>query len=405
MQRIFSISRESKMPACIKEILIATFVMLVIAVTTHGAEPIVIGVPLPLSGKQMKDGQMMKDSFEMARIFINENDGINGRPLHLVYADDQGKESIAEKTIKDLAGNAGVVMLVGGHTSAPTYAMAKTANKLDLPFLVCTASADRITRKRWKNIYRLNPPVSEYTKGLEDFWMKSFKPKFMSIIYENSMFGMDGATHMMEFCQENGIAMRSTVGYDRERTDPAYFRSILSPQMDDPPDIIYMVSRLDDGAALVKAIREVKVDVLLCGGAGGFTSQEFIKRAGKAADQLLTATLWSHQLPYPGAKKYYDRFLQVYSYSPDYHGAEAYSALLVAADALKRAESLSPERIRAALDKTYMMTPFGPVKFYSYEGFERQNTVRTLVLQIIDGTFEVIWPLDIATARFVPPHG
>ncbi len=393
------------MPACIKEILIVMFVMLVIPVTTHGAEPIVIGVPLPLSGKQMKDGQMMKDSFEMARIFINENGGVNGRPLHLVYADDQGKESIGEKIIKDLADNAGAVMLVGGHTSAPTYAMAKTANKLDLPFLVCTASADRITRKRWKNIYRLNPPVSEYTKGLEDFWIKSFKPKFMSIIYENSMFGMDGATHMMGFCQENGIAMRSTVGYDRERTDPAYFRSILSLQMDDPPDIIYMVSRLDDGAALVKAIREVKIGALLCGGAGGFTSQEFIKRAGKAANHLLTATLWSHQLPYPGAKKYYDRFLQAYSYSPDYHGAEAYSALLVAADVLKRAESLSPESIRAALDKTYMMTPFGPVKFYSYEGFERQNTVRTLVLQIIDGTFEVIWPLDIATARFVPPHG
>ncbi|MCP4116942.1 MAG: ABC transporter substrate-binding protein [Desulfobacteraceae bacterium] len=218
------------------------------------------------------------------------------------------------------------------------------------------------------------------------------------------MFGTDGATHMMGFCQENGIAVRSTVGYDRERTDPAYFRSILAQQMDDPPDIIYMVSRLDDGAALVKAIRQVKVDVLLCGGAGGFTSREFIKRAGKAANHLLTATLWSRQLPYPGAKQYHDRFLQAYSYPPDYHGAEAYSALLVAADALKRAESLSPESIRAALDETYMMTPFGPVKFYSYDGFERQNTVRTLVLQIIDDGFEVIWPPDIATARFVPPH-
>jgi branched-chain amino acid transport system substrate-binding protein len=294
-------------------------------------------------------------------------------------------------------------MLVGGHTSAPTYAMAKVANKLDVPFLISTASADRITQKRWKNIYRLNPPVSEYTKGLEDFWMKDFKPKSMSIIYENSMFGINGATHMMGFCLENGIAIRSTVGYDRVKTDPAYFRSILALQVEDPPDVIYMVSRLDDGAALVKAIREVKVETLLCGGAGGFTSQEFIKRAGKAANQLLTATLWSHQLPYPGAKEYYDRFLQVYSYIPDYHGAEAYSALLVTADALKRAESFSSKSIREALNKTFMMTPFGPVKFYAYEDFERQNTVRTLVLQIINDKFEVIWPLDVATAGFVSP--
>jgi len=385
----------------IKRFLFFLLVMIVIPFRSSASEPIVIGVPLPLSGKQMEDGRMMKDSFEMARNTINENGGINGRPLHLVYADDQGKESIGEKIIKDLVNNAKAVMLVGGHTSAPTYAMAKVANTLDVPFLVCTASADRITQKRWKNIYRLNPPVSEYTKGLEDFWMKNFKPKSMSIIFENSMFGINGATHMMGFCQENGIAIRSTVGYDRERTDPAYFRSILALQVEDPPDVIYMVSRLDDGASLVKAIREVKVDALLCGGAGGFTSQEFIKRAGKAANELLTATLWSHQLPYPGAKEYYDRFLQVYSYPPDYHGAEAYSALLVTADTLKRAESFSSKSIRSALNKTFMMTPFGPVKFYAYEDFERQNTVRTLVLQIINDKFEVIWPLDVATTGFV----
>jgi branched-chain amino acid transport system substrate-binding protein len=387
----------------VKRFLFFLLVMIMVPFLSSAAEPIVIGVPLPLSGKQMKDGRMMKDSFEMAGKTINQQGGINGRPLHLVYADDQGKESVGEQIVKDLVNNAKAVMLVGGHTSAPTYAMAKVADKLDVPFLVCTASADRITQKRWKNIYRLNPPVSEYTKGLEDFWIKDLKPKSMSIIYENSMFGINGATYMMGFCQENGIDIRSTVGYSTERTDLAYFRSILAMQLEDPPDLIYMVSRLDDGAALVKAIREVKIKAVLCGGAGGFTSQEFIKRAGSASDRLLTATLWSQQLPYPGAKAYYDQFLQAYSYSPDYHGAEAYSALLVVADALKRAKSLNSKNIREALNKTFMMTPFGPVKFYFYEDFERQNTVRTLVLQIINYTFEVIWPLDVATARFVSP--
>lgn len=388
----------------IKRFFFFLLAMLMIPVISYASEPIVIGVPLPLSGKQLEDGRMMKDSFEMAKKTINQQGGINGRPLHLVYADDQGKESIGEKIVKELVNNTKVVMLVGGHTSAPTYAMAKIANALDVPFLICTASADRITQKRWKNIYRLNPPISEYTRGLEDFWMKNLKPKSMSIIYENSMFGINGATYMMGFCQDNGIAIQSTVGYDRERTDPAYFRSILAFQKEDPPDLIYMVSRLDDGVALVKAIREVKIDALLCGGAGGFTSQEFIKRAGKAANHLLTATLWSHQGPYPGTKEYYDQFLKIYSYPPDYHGVEAYSALHVAANALKRAESLSSKNIREALSKTFMMTPFGPVKFYSYEGFERQNTVRTLVLEIINNKFEVIWPPDVATVEYVPPN-
>lgn len=386
-----------------KPILLLLLLICMALVAFAADTPIVIGVPLPLSGKQMPDGRMMQDAFEMAKTTINAQGGINGRLLNLVYADDEGQAETGEKIVGELVRNAKVTMLVGGHTSGPTYAMAKTANRLGVPFLISTASADKITQKRWKNIYRLNPPVSEYTKGLEDFWVKNRKPQSLSIIYEESMFGINGATYMMGFCQENGIDIHTTIAYDKNRKEPAYFRSILASQKAEPPDIIYMVSRLEDGVALVKTIRELGIDVLLCGGAGGFTNPEFITRAGEAAEGLVTATLWTHQVPYPGARAYYDQFIKRYHYAPDYHGVEAYAALHVVADVLKRAASLKPEDIRSALDNTFLMTPFGPVKFYNYDDFERQNTVRTLVLQVTNDRFEVIWPPDMATAQFVPP--
>jgi branched-chain amino acid transport system substrate-binding protein len=108
-------------------------------------------------------------------------------------------------------------------------------------------------------------------------------------------------------------------------------------------------------------------------------------------------------LQYPGTKEYYESFTSTYGSPPDYHGAEAYSALLVAADVLKRADSFSPASIRKALDQTDLMTPFGPVKFTSYENFERQNILPTQVLQIINGKFECVWPREHATADFVVP--
>jgi branched-chain amino acid transport system substrate-binding protein len=67
-----------------------------------------------------------------------------------------------------------------------------------------------------------------------------------------------------------------------------------------------------------------------------------------------------------GAKDYYTRYVKRYGSLPDFHGAEAYSALLAAWDALKRATSFNPEDKRAVLNRTFLMTPFGPVKFYSY---------------------------------------
>jgi branched-chain amino acid transport system substrate-binding protein len=226
----------------------------------------------------------------------------------------------------------------------------------------------------------------------------------MVIINENSMFGTSGAIRMIVFCREKAIEIRAHINYDQKlATAAGYFRSLLAPLTEEPPDVIYMIAYLTDAVALVKQLHEFNIKSLLCGGAGGFTLEEFIIRAGGAANYLLTAALWSEHVRYPGAGEYYTQYAERYSRSPDYHGAEAYSALLVAAEALKRSKSFSPQDIRDALNQIYMMTPFGPVKFYSYEDFERQNSINTLVLQIINGKFETIWPLDAASARFVLP--
>ena len=367
-------------------------------------KPVTIGIPLPLSGNFNEFGMLMKNSFEMAQEAVNKAGGINGRSLEIVFADDKGDVAFVKPAFDKLVGASKPAMLVGGYASDPTYRLARMAEEADMPFLVCTASADKITQRGWKNIYRLNPPVSEYTKGLEDFWIKNYRPRSMVIINENSMFGTSGAIRMIEFCREKAIEIRAHINYDQTlATATGYFRSLLAPLTEEPPDVIYMIAYLTDAVALVKQLREFNIKSLLCGGAGGFTLEEFIIRAGGAANYLLTASLWSEHVRYPGAGEYYAQYTERYSRSPDYHGAEAYSALLVAAEALKRSKSFSPHDIRDELNQIYMMTPFGPVKFYSYEDFERQNSINTLVLQIIKGKFETIWPLEVASARFVLP--
>lgn len=371
----------------------------------EASEPLIIGV---LHSEKYPYATMMKNSFEMALEEINRDGGIKGRPLKLVYANDQGKKSTGEKIVSELAEDSRVVMLVGAYQSSNTVYMARVADKLDRPLLVCTAADDRITQRKWKNVYRLNPPASEYAKGLENFFLNSIKPKSMAIIYENSPYGTGGALRMMWFCRENDIEITSIIPYHKERAKKesigsAYFQKLIAPLQEESPDVIFMVSYLNDGALLLKKLRELGIDALLCGGAGGFTHQKFIAKAGEVADFLLTATLWSPQSGYRGATEYYHQYIKKFSIAPDYHGAEAYSALLVAADALKRAESFRPENIRQALDNTDLMTIFGPVKFISYGKFERQNRLPTMVLQIQNSHFENIWPIEHATSKFMPP--
>ena len=358
-----------------------------------------IGIPIPLTGDLKEFGLTMKDAFELAKDTINHSGGIDGKVVHLLYADDKGSVSGVSSAFKQLESKS--VMLVGGYASDPTYLMAEMAEKADIPFLICSASADKITQRRWKNVFRLNPPISEYTKGLEDFFVKHLKPNSMAIVYENSSFGTNGALRMIEFCQKQAIEIKFSFPYDKTRTDPVYYRTLLAQLKTDIPDVIYMVSYLEDAVRLVKHIKELQLDSYLCGGAGGFTLSEFIKKTPEISEKLLVAAPWSQHAPYPKSKIFAREYLERYGVNPDYHAAEAYSALLVAAYALQHAESFNSRDIRESLNKTFLKTPFGPVKFYSYELFERQNSINTLVLQIIDGKFETVWPLDLASKPYV----
>ena len=63
-----------------------------------------------------------------------------------------------------------------------------------------------------------------------------------------------------------------------------------------------MIASLSDSIALVKSIRDLGIESQLSGGAFGFAQPDFVAGAGETADKLVTASLWSNQLPYPGAQ-------------------------------------------------------------------------------------------------------
>jgi branched-chain amino acid transport system substrate-binding protein len=225
----------------------------------------------------------------------------------------------------------------------------------------------------------------------------------MSIVYENSPFGTGSALRMMWFCRENDIVIKSIQPYFKKGATPEYLRRLLVPIQKNVPEVLFLVSYLDDAVMLIDAISALNINALLCGGAGGFTHEDFSRRTGNTSEYLLTATLWSPSPQDRLADDFSQRYTKRASHKPDYHAAEAYSALLVAAEALRNSASMKPADIRTALDAIDMETPFGRVLFTAYDSYRRQNISETQVLQVINGRFETVWPKNKATADYVLP--
>jgi branched-chain amino acid transport system substrate-binding protein len=369
---------------------------------SFSAEPIKVGIVLPLTGEKAAFGEIEKNSFIMALNEINKAGGVKGSKIELLIEDDTGKPDVARAATEKLVSKDNVVMLGGGYGSSETYAIAGVAQQKKLPLLVNTGSADRITEQGWNYVFRLNPPVSEYSAAAESFLKEVAKPKAAAILFENTLFGTSGSKEFEKSCKDLGIQVALKEGYESGAVD---FKPLLIKVKNANPDLIYMISYVMDASLLMRQSMELDINPkLFIGGAAGFTLPEFLQNTGKGAEGVFSADLWVPTLPYPGAMDYYNNYKKLYGKETEYHGAEAYAAMYVIADVLKRAKSFFPEEIRQALATTDMMTVFGRVKFISYEKKANQNKLPTYLVQWIKGKLECVWPKESATAKYVYPH-
>ena len=364
-------------------------------------EPIKVGVVLPLTGTQAKFGEIEKNSFLMGLEEINAAGGVNGRPIELLIEDDVSKPDVGRSATEKLIAQNKVIVLTGGYSSSVTLQMAAVAQQRKTPFLVTTGSADEITEQGWDYVFRLNPPVSEYPQGLASFLEEVVKPKSVVILHENTLFGQSGAKEFAPEAEKMGLKVLMKEGYQAGAVD---FKPLLSKTKAAKPDLVYMISYVMDAALLMRQAKELDFNPkLFVGGAAGFTLPEFAKNAGDAAENVYSATLWTPNVPYPGAKEYYDKYLKRFNSDTEYHGAEAYASIYVVADVLKRAKELTPQGVREALVTTDTMTAFGPVKFVSYGKKKQQNKLPTYLVQWQKGHLETVWPKAVATKPYVYP--
>jgi len=380
----------------------AAILALVLASSAGFAETIKVGVLLPLTGSQAKFGEIEKRSMEMATDEINAKGGVHGKKIELLFEDDTGKPDIGRSGVEKLISRDKVPVITGGYSSSVTAASAPVAQQFKVPFVICTGSADDITEKGYDYIFRINPAASEYPDAVKTFLTSVAKDvKTIALLYENSSFGQSSSKSFEKDAAALGLKIVVKEGYQAGAID---FKPILTKVKAANPDMIYMVSYVMDASLLMRQSKELRINPkIFVGGGAGFTLPEFGKSAGDASEGVYSATLWVETLPFPGAKEYFTNFQKKYGSETEYHGAEAYAALYVVADALKRAKSITPKDVRDALTKTDMKTAFGPVKFVSYGKKTQQNKLDTYMVQWQKGNLEAVWPTNVATKKYVYP--
>lgn len=364
-------------------------------------DPIRIGAVLPLTGELAVFGKMQNDGYQLALKHLNDAGGVKGRKLEILVQDDHGKTETGRAAAEHLISSEQVVVLTGGYASTVTNAIAAVAQQHQVPYVAHTGAADSITEKQWDYVFRINQPTSEYFKGLLSFMKHVAKTATAAVVYDNTLFGRSQSKAFVDACEKHGCKVLLREGFESGSSD---FKPLLEKVRALNPDLLYAIAYVNDAAVLARQCKDLHYrPKLFVGGGGGFSAPTFPEAAGDAADLAYCVTQWSHQLPFPGALRFYDDYSEAFHTPPRSQAAQAYVALFVIADAMQRAKEITPSSIREALTYTDMQSMYGPIKFISYGKKRQQNSLPTYLAQWQEGKLALVWPQEYAEKPYVYP--
>ena len=358
-----------------------------------------IGVITSLTGSQAAFGQAHKNGYAIALEELNAKGGINGKKIELDFYDDQSRPDQAVQGVNKLVDQDHVPVILGSYSSESTRAIVPVVTSKQVPLVIPTSVADNIMQTGSQWIFRVCAGSGDYARATVDFLKNNGNPKKLAIVYENTNFGQANFKSMDEVAKSAGMDIVDTEAYQASTPD---YKSLLQRVKAKDPDVVYFASYLLDATTLMRQSEQVNFNPKDYTSAGtGFAAAEFPtdKGAGKYANYTYSTAQWLPSAKWAGSKEFDEKFFQNTKTHPAFHAMQAYATLLVAADALKRAQSQTPAAIRDALRTTDLpQTPFGPIKFDA----RGQNPHPVLITQVQNQQYKVVWPPDAAETKPVP---
>lgn len=374
-----------------------------------------VGNIIPLSGPSASVGQQGKNAREMAVAEINAAGGIKalgGAKLEMLYADSESKPEKGVAEAERLINTEKVHLLTGCWNSAVTYPTTAVAERYGIPFIVPVSVADKITEQGFKTVFRIAAKDSWWTRDQFAF-LKDMEEEFqtpvkrLAFVYENGDWGKGFAGQWKKLAQAGGYEVVLDEPYPSTATD-------LSPVVQKirraRPDVLMLVSNAADAILLTNTLAEYKVKLkAIIASGGGHADPSFLEAAGKNARYVFDIVEWETDVNKPGAKEANAKYKAAYGQNLTGEAVDAYLATYVLADALERAGSLEPAKIRDALAATNYQDGAGMIVGYDAVEFDEtgQNKHAALVMiQINDlgsGLERItVWPKSARRAGYTP---
>jgi len=360
------------------------------------ADPIKLGAFFDLTGAGSAIGTPTKLVAEMVVKKINGEGGINGRPLELVIADDEGDPTKAAIIARKFIESDKVVAIIGPTRTDTGMAAKPIIEQMKVPTFMCVGGDPVITVPPFRWTFKSPQRTSVAAKKTYDYLKKRGFQK-IAIITSADGFGRDGKNWLEKLAPDYGLKI--IIGESFQATDNDMTAQLIKIKAASPEAIIcWTIGKA--GSIVAKNVKQLAIQAPLfqC---HGLPDPIYIKLAGEASEgNIMPSTklmIASQLLDSDPQKKVIFEFIRlyrdVYQYDRQFpintHSGYAWDAIYIVANAMKKVGT-NNEKLREAIENTKGYVGVSGIYNITAEDHNGLGTDSMVMVQIGGGQWKML---------------
>ncbi len=242
-------------------------------------------------------GTQVKDGMEILKDMVNAKGGVLGRPIKLLYEDNQGIPEKGRAATEKLITSDKVVAMAGGHQSSVCLAEIEVAHRYKVPYVNTNCWSDDVRKRGYPEVFNTSPYNTLVSSSMATT-LQAMGVKRVVAFAENTDYGIGQAKLTGELLK----AQAPAIDYKYETLDRASkdFTAAVLPLRANPPDVIVMSMLPPAAYLLMNQVYEQGVapsaKTLMYDGGGLADYPDFWQNVKEAGKHLLSFALYHPQM-------------------------------------------------------------------------------------------------------------
>lgn len=334
---------------CSPRTLTVTLALLFSAVLSRADDTIRVGEVASLTGKEAAFGQSSHKGTVLAIEELNAAGGVLGKKIDLITEDNGAKTGESATAVRKLISRDKVVAILGEVASSRSLEMAPIAQASKIPMISPSSTNPKVT-EIGNYIFRVCFIDPFQGTVMAKFAHNTLKSRRVAVLTSVSSAYSVG---LAKYFKERFTADGGTIAIEQKFTEgDKDFKAQLTAIKAANVDAIFVPSYYTEAALISKQARELGMNLPLFGG-DGWEAPQLLQLGGSAVEGIYYSTHYSPENDAPEVRSFVEKFKKRWGGEvPDAMAALGYDSAKVLADALKRAGTTEPAKLRDAIAAT-----------------------------------------------------